>query len=37
MPRSDRLLRLLHAMRTMAGPLTAARLAEETGVSPRSL
>ncbi|MFT4055630.1 MAG: YafY family protein [Novosphingobium sp.] len=36
-PRSDRLLRLLHAMRTMAGPLTAARLAQETGVSPPSL
>ncbi len=37
MARSDRLLRLLHAMRTMAAPITAARLAEETGVSPRSL
>lgn len=37
MPRSDRLLRLLHAMRTISGPITATRLAEETGVSPRSL
>ncbi|MDH2329159.1 YafY family protein [Cereibacter sp. SYSU M97828] len=37
MARSDRLLRLLHAMRTMSAPITAARLAEETGVSPRSL
>lgn len=37
MPRSDRLLRLLHAMRTMAAPVTAARLAAETGVSLRSL
>jgi predicted DNA-binding transcriptional regulator YafY len=37
MARSDRLLRLLHAMRTMAAPITAARLAEETDVSLRSL
>lgn len=37
MARSDRLLRLLHAMRTLPAPLTAARLAHETGVSPRSL
>jgi predicted DNA-binding transcriptional regulator YafY len=37
MPRSDRLLRLLHVMRTMSGPITAARLAAETGVSVRSL
>ena len=37
MARSDRLLRLLHAMRTMPAPITAARLAAETGVSPRSL
>ena len=37
MARSDRLLRLLHTMRTMPAPITAARLAEETGVSPRSL
>lgn len=37
MSRSARLLQLLHAMRTLAGPITAARLAEETGVSPRSL
>lgn len=37
MARSDRLLRLLHAMRTIAAPVTAARLAEETGVSLRSL
>ncbi|WBO23836.1 helix-turn-helix transcriptional regulator [Sphingomonas abietis] len=37
MPRSARLLRLLHAIRTLAAPITAARLAEETGVSTRSL
>lgn len=37
MARSDRLLRLLHAMRTLPAPLTAARLAEETRVSVRSL
>lgn len=37
MARSDRLLRLLQAMRVMPPPLTAARLAEETGVSLRSL
>ncbi|KKB07300.1 helix-turn-helix transcriptional regulator [Devosia chinhatensis] len=37
MGRPDRLLRLLQAMRVMAPPITAARLAEETGVSLRSL
>ena len=37
MARSDRLLRLLQAMRVLPAPLTAARLAEETGVSLRSL
>lgn len=37
MSRSARLLQLLHAMRTLAGPITAARLAQETGVSLRSL
>lgn len=37
MPRSDRLFRLLHALRTLPQPVTAERLAEETGVSPRSL
>ena len=37
MARSDRLFRLLQAMRVMAAPITAARLAEETGVSLRSL
>ena len=37
MARSDRLLRLLQAMRVMPAPITAARLAEETGVSLRSL
>jgi len=37
MPRSDRLLRLLQAMREMHAPLTAARLAQATGVSLRSL
>ncbi|QGY00887.1 YafY family transcriptional regulator [Methylobacterium mesophilicum SR1.6/6] len=37
MARSDRLFRLLHAMRVLPAPLTARRLAEETGVSLRSL
>lgn len=37
MARSDRLLRLLQAMRVLPAPLTARRLAEETGVSLRSL
>jgi predicted DNA-binding transcriptional regulator YafY len=35
--KSDRLFRLLHAIRVMTAPITAARLAEETGVSLRSL
>jgi predicted DNA-binding transcriptional regulator YafY len=37
MVRSDRLFRLLQAMRVMPAPITAARLAEEMGVSLRSL
>jgi predicted DNA-binding transcriptional regulator YafY len=37
MARTDRLLRLLQAMRTMSAPITAVRLADETGVSLRSL
>ncbi|WP_132251669.1 helix-turn-helix transcriptional regulator [Methylobacterium segetis] len=37
MARSDRLLRLLQAMRVMPAPITAARLAKETEVSLRSL
>ncbi len=37
MARSDRLLRLLQAMRVMSPPITAAKLSEETGVSLRSL
>ncbi|MCU0826369.1 MAG: YafY family transcriptional regulator [Tabrizicola sp.] len=37
MPRADRLLRLLAAFRTLPQPVTAARLAEETGVSERTL
>lgn len=37
MARSDRLLRLLQAMRATPPPITAARLARETGVSLRSL
>lgn len=37
MARSDRLFRLLQAMRMMPAPITAARLAAETGVSLRSL
>jgi predicted DNA-binding transcriptional regulator YafY len=37
MARADRLLRLLQAMRVMPAPITAVRLAEETGVSLRSV
>jgi len=37
MARSDRLFRLLQALRTLPSPVTAARLAEETDVSLRSL
>jgi predicted DNA-binding transcriptional regulator YafY len=37
MARADRLFRLLQAMRVMTAPITAARLAEEVGVSLRSL
>ncbi|EYR80214.1 MULTISPECIES: helix-turn-helix transcriptional regulator [unclassified Shinella] len=37
MARSDRLFRLLQALRTLPSPVTAARLADETGVSLRSL
>ena len=37
MARSDRLFRLLQTMRELPAPFTAARLAEETGVSLRSL
>ncbi|MGX5775691.1 helix-turn-helix transcriptional regulator [Methylorubrum zatmanii] len=37
MARTDRLFRLLHTMRMLPQPVTAARLAEETGVSLRSL
>lgn len=37
MPRADRLFRLLMALRTLPAPATAARLAEETGVSLRTL
>ncbi|SEQ11845.1 HTH domain-containing protein [Devosia sp. YR412] len=37
MARSDRLFRLLQAMRVMPAPITAARLAEEMDVSLRSL
>ncbi|MCW5717713.1 MAG: YafY family transcriptional regulator [Bauldia sp.] len=37
MARTDRLFRLLQAMRVLPAPLTAARLAAETGVSLRSL
>lgn len=37
MARSDRLFRLLDALRRLPQPVTAARLAEETGVSLRSL
>jgi predicted DNA-binding transcriptional regulator YafY len=37
MARTDRLLRLLQAMRSMSPPVTASRLARETAVSIRSL
>jgi predicted DNA-binding transcriptional regulator YafY len=37
MARSDRLFRLLDALRRLPQPVTAARLAEETGVSARTL
>jgi predicted DNA-binding transcriptional regulator YafY len=37
MPRADRLFRLLSALRLLPQPVTAARLAEETGVSERTL
>lgn len=37
MPRADRLFRLLTALRSLPQPVTAARLAEETAVSPRTL
>jgi predicted DNA-binding transcriptional regulator YafY len=37
MARADRLFRLLTAFRTLPQPVTAARLAEETGVSERTL
>ncbi|MFZ1468194.1 MAG: YafY family protein [Paracoccaceae bacterium] len=37
MARADRLFRLLAALRRLPAPVTAARLAEETGVSPRQL
>lgn len=37
MARPDRLFRLLHLLRTLPGPVTAVRLAQETEVSPRTL
>lgn len=37
MSRSDRLFRLLQALRTLPAPVTAAQLAAETGVSVRSI
>jgi predicted DNA-binding transcriptional regulator YafY len=37
MAKSDRLFRLLHLMRTLPAPVTAARLAAEAGVSERTL
>ncbi len=37
MSRSDRLVRLMQALRMLPAPVTAARLAEETGVSRRTL
>lgn len=37
MPRTDRLFSLLQAMRNLPNPVTAARLADETGVSLRTI
>lgn len=37
MARTDRLMRLMDVLRRLAPPVTAARLATETGVSPRQL
>ena len=37
MSRTDRLMRLMDVMRRLPAPVTAARLAGETGVSPRQL
>lgn len=37
MSRTDRLMRLMDALRRLPAPVTAARLAEETGVSPRQM
>jgi predicted DNA-binding transcriptional regulator YafY len=37
MPRSDRLFLLLQALRTLPAPVTATQLAQETGVSVRSI
>ena len=37
MARTDRLMRLMDALRRLPTPVTAARLAAETGVSPRQL
>ena len=37
MSRTDRLMRLMDALRRLPKPITAARLAGETGVSPRQL
>ncbi|WBU64112.1 helix-turn-helix transcriptional regulator [Paracoccus aerodenitrificans] len=37
MARTDRLMRLMDALRRLPAPVTAARLASETGVSPRQL
>lgn len=37
MARTDRMMRLMDALRRLPAPVTARRLAEETGVSPRQL
>ncbi|AGT07351.1 helix-turn-helix transcriptional regulator [Paracoccus aminophilus] len=37
MARTDRLMRLMDSLRRLPAPVTAQRLAEETGVSPRQL
>ena len=37
MARTDRLMRLMDCLRRLPAPVTAARLAQETDVSPRQL
>ena len=37
MARTDRLMRLMNALRRLPAPVTAQRLADETGISQRQL